>query len=129
MSSPAIQAIAPFFIVADVGRSIGFYRDRLGFQVAFAEPAETPFFAILNRDGATLFVKQGGAGPLPNPVRDPGAKWDAYLYAPDPEALAAEFTASAAPFRTPLGVTSENLLGFEIADPDGYVLFFGWPRE
>ena len=48
---------------------------------------------------------------------------------PDPDALAAEFTSRAVPFRTPLGTNSDNLRGFEVQDADGYVLYFGrpWP--
>ena len=30
-----------------------------------------------------------GVAPLPNPTRHSDAKWDAYLYVPDPDALAA----------------------------------------
>lgn len=66
----------------------------------------------MRRDGAMLFVKAGKASSLPNPARDPEMRWDAYCHASDPEALAAEL-----------------LRGFEIADPDGYVPFFGRPRN
>ena len=77
-----------------------------------------------------IFVKHGheSATPSPNSSRDPWTKWDAYLYVPDPEALASEFAGNGATFHKPLGITSENLLGFEMRDPDGYVLFFGRPN-
>ena len=32
-----------------------------------------------------------GVDPLPNYKRERGARWDAYLYVPDPDALAAKF--------------------------------------
>ena len=123
-------AISPFFIVTDVGRSIGFYRDRLGFEVAFQEPAADPFFAIVVRDGAQLFLKDVGreTPPSPNPTRHPDARWDAYVYAPDPDGLAAEFAGDGAAFSQPLQDTHDGLRGFEVTDPDGYVLFFGRPR-
>ena len=54
--------------------------------------------------------------------------WDAYVYAPDPDALAAAFAAHGAPFSKPLQDTHDGLRGFEICDPNGYVLFFGRPR-
>jgi hypothetical protein len=37
--------------------------------------------------------------------------------------------ARGAVFKTPLGDTSDGLRGFEVADPDGHVLFFGRPRQ
>jgi hypothetical protein len=47
---------------------------------------------------------------------------------PDPDALAAEFADHGAAFGAPLKDTRDGLRGFEIYDPDGYVLFFGRPR-
>ena len=32
MSRPNTQAISPFFIVSNVDQTIGFYRDKLGFE-------------------------------------------------------------------------------------------------
>ena len=124
-----MQAISPFFIVSEVDRTIAFYRDKLGFETRFQEPAENPFFAIVGRDGTQLFLKSGqNVSPLPNPMRHPYMRWDAYVDAPDPDALAAEFAARGAAFSEPLKDTHDGLRGFEICDPDGYVLFFGRPR-
>ena len=94
MARPTTASISPFFIVSDVGRTIAFYCGKLGFEVTFQEPDQNPFFAIVRRDGAQLFVKavDEKTPPLPNSRRHPSARWDAYVYAPDPDALAAEFT-------------------------------------
>ena len=130
MTRSTIESISPFFIVDSVNRSIAFYRDRLGFEVTHQEapaPDPDPFFAILCRDGAMLFLK-GSGDPLPNPKRYSWARWDAYVYVPDPNALAAEFAGRGATFSEPLEDTHDGLRGFEITDPDGYVLFFGHPR-
>jgi hypothetical protein len=54
-------------------------------------------------------------------------RWDAYVYAPEPDALAVEFANHGAAFSAPLKDTHDGLRGFEICDPDGYVLFFGRP--
>ncbi len=130
MPQPVTSAISPCFIVTDVERAIAFYRDRLGFQVTFLAPEEKPFFAILVRDGAQLFIKsEGGVEPLPNSARHPHMRLDAFVYAPDPDALAADFIAHGASFSQPLEDTHDGLRGFELTDPDGYVLFFGRPRE
>jgi catechol 2,3-dioxygenase-like lactoylglutathione lyase family enzyme len=123
------RAISPFFIVGNVDRTIAFYRDKLGFATRFKEPDEAPFFAILSRDGGQILVKSDPeVAPLPNPVRHPAMRWDAFVYAPDPDALAAEFALRGAAFSRPLEDTHDGLRGFEISDPDGYVLFFGRPK-
>jgi catechol 2,3-dioxygenase-like lactoylglutathione lyase family enzyme len=123
------QAISPFFIVGNVDRTIAFYRDKLGFETRFQEPDRDPFFAIIGRDGVQILVKSGKeVSPLPNPKRHPSMRWDAFVYAPEPDALAAEFAEQGAGFSKSLEDTRDGLRGFEICDPDGYVLFFGRPR-
>jgi catechol 2,3-dioxygenase-like lactoylglutathione lyase family enzyme len=126
-TSPALAAISPFFIVRDVSESIAFYRDLLGFEVAFLTPEDAPFFAIVRRDRAQLMLKALGVRPLPNPKQHPLARWDAFILAPDPDAVAAEFGARGVTLRAPLDDTEDQLRGFELEDPDGYVLFFGRP--
>lgn len=130
MTRAAIDSISPFFIVARVDRSVSFYRDALGFEIMFQEPPAPdpdPFFVIVHRDGAMLFLK-GNGDPLPNSKRYSWARWDAYLYVPDPDALAAELAGRGATFSEPLKDTQDGLRGFEMTDPDGHVLFFGRPR-
>jgi catechol 2,3-dioxygenase-like lactoylglutathione lyase family enzyme len=129
MTRPTTERISPFFIVSNVDRTIAFYRDKLGFETTFQEPDQDPFFAIVCRDGAQLFVKSDqNVTPLPNPKRHPSMRWDAYVYVPNPDALAAEFVEHGAAFSVPLKDTHDGLRGFELTDPDGYVLFFGRPR-
>jgi catechol 2,3-dioxygenase-like lactoylglutathione lyase family enzyme len=128
VTRPVLEGMCPFFIVSHVPRTIAFYCDKLGFETRFQESDHEPFFAIVGRDGAMLFVKAGEAAPLPNPVRDPAMRWDTYVVVPDPDALAAEFEGRGVAFSVPLKDTQDGLRGFEIADPDGYILFFGRPR-
>jgi catechol 2,3-dioxygenase-like lactoylglutathione lyase family enzyme len=129
MTRPAMQGISPSIIVSNVDETIAFYRDKLGFEIRFQEPDRNPFFAIIGRDGAQILVKsQKDVSPLPNSRRHPFMRWDAFVYVPDPDALAAEFADHGAAFSEPLKDTHDGLRGFEISDPDGYVLFFGRPR-
>ena len=127
MTRPAINGIAPFFIVRNAGAAVAFYCDKLGFDVIYQEPKHDPFFAIVCRGGAMLMVKKVEVDPTPNPTRDSAARWDAYVNVPDPDALAAEFTSRGVVFSVPLQDTHEGLRGFELKDADGYVLFFGRP--
>jgi catechol 2,3-dioxygenase-like lactoylglutathione lyase family enzyme len=129
MIRSVIGGISPFFIVADVDAALAFYRDQLGFEVTFRGPEEEPFFGIVRRDGAMIMFKDVGVPPLPNCQREAGARWDAYLYVPDPDVLAGEFESRGVGFSAPLKDTGDGLRGFELRDVDGYVLFFGRPRS
>jgi catechol 2,3-dioxygenase-like lactoylglutathione lyase family enzyme len=128
MTRPDISSIAPFFIVRDIAAALSFYRDRLGFDITFQGPVDDVFFGIVCRGGAMIMLKNVGVDPLPNHKREPGARWDAYLNVPDPDALAAEFVSRHIEFSQPLKDDDDGLRGFELTDADGYVLFFGRPR-
>jgi len=129
MSQSATASISPFFIVGNVERTIAFYRDKLGFEATYREPAEAPFFAIIRRDGVQIILKSDkDVAPLPNSERHAAMRWDAFVFAPDPDALAVDFAGSGAAFSSPLQDTHDGLRGFELKDPDGYVLFFGRPK-
>ena len=125
-----ISSISPFFIVSSLARSLAFYRGALGFELTFRTPETAPFFAIVRRDGAQLFLKEIGeqVAPLPNSQRHAWAQWDAFVLVPAPDTLAAEFASRGTASCTPLADTEDGLRGFEVRDPDGYVLFFGHPR-
>jgi catechol 2,3-dioxygenase-like lactoylglutathione lyase family enzyme len=128
-----ITGIAPFFIVRNVPAALSFYRDRLGFEITFQGPSDDDiFFGIVQRGAAMIIVKEIGVDPVPNYTRDIKkgiARWDAYLHVADPDALAAEFASRNVEFFTPLRVNDDGLLGFEIKDADGYLLYFGRPQH
>jgi catechol 2,3-dioxygenase-like lactoylglutathione lyase family enzyme len=131
MTKTDITGIAPFFIVKNVPVALSFYRDRLGFDIAYQGPSEDDiFFGIVQRGAAMIFLKDIGVDPVPNYTRDIKkgiARWDAYIRVPDPDALAAEFSSRNVEFFIPLkeGYSDDGLRGFEVKDADGYLLFFG----
>ncbi len=56
--------VSPRLPVADLGRTIAFYRDLLGFRAGGGWPADKPTFAILDRDGLALqFYVPGPENP------------------------------------------------------------------
>ena len=122
-----IASIVPFFIVKDIMPSIDFYRDQLGFRLEYIGPPDDPYFAMVSRDSVSIMLKAitPEVGPVPNDTRHPWARWDAYVYTPDPDALFEEFTGRGVIFKETLGINSDNLRGFEVRDADGYVLYFG----
>ena len=81
-----------------------------------------------------IILKAIGVDPVPNYTRDIKqgiARWDAYLYVPDPDALAAEFSSRNIEFFKTIKDSEDGddgLRGFEIKDADGYILFFGRPQ-
>jgi catechol 2,3-dioxygenase-like lactoylglutathione lyase family enzyme len=132
MTQATISSISPFFIVSHVPSSLAFYRDRLGFEITFQGPdPDDIFFGIVRRGGAQILFKDVGVPPVPNCTRDIKqgiARWDAFVFVPDPDALAAEFASRNVEFLQPLNDTEDGLRGFELKDADGYVLFFGRTR-
>ena len=129
MNKTEIAGIAPFFIVKNVPTALSFYRDRFGFDITFEGPSEDDiFFGIVQRGAAMIMMKAIGVDPVPNYTRDIKqgiARWDAYLYVPDPDALAAEFLSRNVEFFQALADNDDGLRGFEVKDADGYMLFFG----
>lgn len=133
MTKTEISGIAPFFIVKNVPVALAFYRDQLGFDITFQGPSEDDiFFGIVQRGAAMIMMKDIGVDPVPNYTRDIKqgiARWDAYLYVPDPDALAAEFSLRNVEFFTPLMNNDDGLRGFEVKDADEYLLYFGCPKH
>ena len=136
MTKAEITGIAPFFIVKNVPAALSFYRDSLGFDIVFQGPSDNDiFFGIVKRGAAMIILKDIGVDPVPNYTRDIKkgiARWDAYIYVPDPDALAAEFSSRNVEFFKTLKDSEDGddgLRGFEIKDADGYILFFGRPQD
>ena len=132
MFKPTLTCIAPCFVSRDVPATLAFYRDQLGFEITFQGPEPSDiFFGIVQRGGAMIMFKSIGVEPIPNYTRDikkGNAPWDAYIHTPDPDALASEFASRNVPFFRPIHNNSDNLRGFEIQDPNGYILYFGRPH-
>jgi catechol 2,3-dioxygenase-like lactoylglutathione lyase family enzyme len=122
-----LESVCPFFIVKDIEPSLAFYVDKLGFKVTFKGPDDDPYFGIVERDGAWFMLKAitPEVRPVPNHTRHGWARWDAYVYVPEVDALYKEYTSRGIVFDSPLDVNSDNLRGFELLDSDGYRLYFG----
>ncbi len=116
----AIQQAVPVLRVADVGRSMEWYRGTLGF-VGDPFPAAPPYqFAILRHGPVELMLRRGSP-----PVRSAPRQydWDVYLRLEGSRfrEVFAQFNARGIVTRR-LEQMFYGLAEFEITDPDGYVL-------
>jgi hypothetical protein len=122
--------ISPSFIVSNINNSVSFYVNQLGFEVRYTGPENDPFFAIVGRDHISIMLKAiaDNIKPVPNHTRHEWARWDAYVFTEEPDALFKEYSSSGVIFRQSIRNDDDGLRGFEVADADGYVLFFGCPK-
>jgi catechol 2,3-dioxygenase-like lactoylglutathione lyase family enzyme len=118
----------PVLQVADVARSIAWYRSVLGF-IADPFPEAPPHsFAILLRDNAEIMLQcaRHDATDLTDAAAPPNSGWAVYLRLTGGRLLA---LAEAVRAHTPVLRGPERMLygqvEFEVADPDGYRLCMG----
>jgi lactoylglutathione lyase len=113
----------PILQVADLRRSLGFYRDLLGFEVTYSFPSEgDPQFVSLAIDGGKL-----GLGTTEEAVQSRSTSL--WLYADDVDTAVAELKEAgvrvvAEPADQPWGERVAS-----VADPDGYVVHIGAPSS
>ena len=126
-----LASINPFFIVENLQASIAYYIERLGFQVDFQGPDEEPYYGRVSRDGIGIMLKAivPDVLPRPNRTRHKWARWDAFIYALDPDSLFNELKQRGVSFVTELSFIDDGLWGFEVTDADGYVLAFAKVRK
>jgi len=110
--------LAPVFVVRDIGASVAWYRDRLGFEIAFVygEPA---FYAGVCRGEATIHLQAASATK-----RQPGQS-AANIFTADVDAYYAEIEQRYATAETPPDDRPYGMRDFDIRDPDGNSLCFG----
>ena len=130
-ASRNLTSINPFFIVENLQVSITYYVERLGFQIDFQGPESDPYYARVSRDGIGIMLKaiHPDVLPRPNRTRHEWARWDAFIYALNPDELFDEFRRRGVSFVTELSFIDDGLWGLEVTDADGYVLAFAQVRK
>jgi len=124
-SRPSLTYLAPVFRVADLDRSIAFYRDQLGFELEFSYEN---FYASVHRDGCYIHLNCAPPTPRDQRAFERAEHLDACAVISGAETLAAEFSTAGATFsvlprRMPYGVE------FYVRDPDGYIIGFIQPSS
>ena len=131
------MALVPELAVADLGRSLAFYR-ALGFQTLWGRPEEG--FACIERDGARLMLDEIGGGrdldfggSLEHPLGR-GVNLEIAVTAVEPlerscRRLGARLVLPLEDRAYRVGNREARVRQFAVADPDGYVLRFSMPMD
>jgi catechol 2,3-dioxygenase-like lactoylglutathione lyase family enzyme len=115
---------APTFVVSDVGATVRWYQEHLGFE-AYAFPKQEPFvFASVVRDGVEILLLriEGYQKPDLSPLR-PAGLWDAYIRMEGVREFY-ESLRDKIPIKMPLVRQRYGDTEFKVQDPNGYVLVF-----
>jgi catechol 2,3-dioxygenase-like lactoylglutathione lyase family enzyme len=119
-----LHRLTPMLSVADLGRTIAFYCNDLGFQCVHKFGDPDPVWCHLKRDAVELMFNQPPAAEMAELPRRAKDFQVFYFYPDDIVAQHATWKAKGLPV-TDLRVTSYGMKEFELRDPDGYWLWFG----
>jgi uncharacterized glyoxalase superfamily protein PhnB len=113
----------PNIVVADLARSLAFYRDLLGFSVDVTVPDEPPFmFALMQRDGIEVFLNDVKAAGHESIAAGKGGM-SLYFDITGLHELHGALQGKANVVM-PLEKKFYGVTEFAITDPDGYILTF-----
>ena len=122
-----LSSLTPNLIVADVERSIAFYRDVLGFTVQTTVPDASPYvFAILRSGSVEVFLNSPGPAFEEYPVlkdRPIGGTLTLFIHITGIQA-AYESLKTRVNVVMPLEKKWYGPTEFACTDPDGYVITF-----
>lgn len=119
MATPKIESISPSFAVHDLTEALRFYRDTLGFDVAWTW-GEPPDLAAVCRDSVSItLAKREDA--------QPSGRSRAYLTVAGIDDYHALLERAGANIVVPIGDRPYGMRDFGIADPFGNRLDFGEP--
>jgi predicted enzyme related to lactoylglutathione lyase len=121
-----LTGISPVLLVADIERSVEYYRDRLGFECeTYGDPAD---FATARRDEATLLLALCTEPDriVPN-WKIVDKAWNAYIRVDDADAVYAEVQARGAGIDDTIYDAPHGFREFGVQDPDGHDIAFGQP--
>jgi catechol 2,3-dioxygenase-like lactoylglutathione lyase family enzyme len=117
----------PVLRVRDVATTVAWYRRHLGFA-ADVFPERAPHeFAIIERDGVQLLVREAKGHVRPRD--DDHTGWDLYMWVDGADLARLEVSvALTGNIVRPLSPMGDTMAELEVRDPDGYVLCIGGPR-
>ena len=116
-----LRVAYPQVFVTDIARAVAFYRDRLGFSVAYLY-GEPPFYGLVTRDGVGLNLRHVD-GPVIDRSHDESLL-TAGIPVDDVGALYEELQTQGAHFAQALKSQPWGTTDFVVEDPDGNLLCF-----
>ena len=121
------QSVAVVFPVSDIGATIRWYEEQLGF-IGDPFPASEPYvFGILRRDNVEIMLQRVAGYEKPDLYNSrPGGVWDAYFRVEGVKDLF-ESVKDEATIVQPLRRQPYGNWEFEVRDPNGYLLVFSEP--
>jgi catechol 2,3-dioxygenase-like lactoylglutathione lyase family enzyme len=131
VTRPTLTGTEAQLFVADVTASCAFYKDKLGFTVAFAN-GEPPFYAQVARDGARLNLRHMDEPVFVAGIREREGLLSASLTlgsAGETKQLFDAYRASGVTFNQVLKRESWDATTFVVKDPDGNLILFAGPAD
>ena len=129
------KKITPNLVVADLDKSLKFYRDILGFSISQTVPDKPPFiFAWMKRGEAELFLNvnmppQPGEPDLYAGKPIGGGTLSLYLVMEGIDELYASVQQQKIPIVIAMHTQFYGMKEFAVRDPDGYLLIFAEPAK
>lgn len=127
----ALKKLTPNLIVADVARSVAWYRDVLGFEVDATVPEAAPYvFAIVRSGHVEIFLNAPEPAVAEYPAftdRPIGGTLTLFIEVADIAAAHASLEGRV-PIVMPLEKKWYGVTEFAFTDPDGYVITFAQPE-
>ena len=117
-----VQELWPLLFVADIERSLAFYRDQLGFSlVGNANSEGRTYWCRLQRGGASIMLQRAEAEDGPAEGRGRGVGF--YFVCDDADAVYAELTGRGLKLDPPK-TTYYGMRQVFVPEPDAYVICF-----
>jgi len=122
-----LNSLTPNLVVADVGRSVAFYRDLLGFSVEQTVPDDAPYvFAIMRSGPVEVYLNAPGPATAEYPAfagRPIGGTLTLFIRVTGVRAIH-EALQSRVDIVMPLEKKWYGVTEFACTDPDGYLITF-----
>ena len=121
---PTLTGASPVLLVADIDRSVAYYRDRLGFECSvYGEPSD---FATATRDDAVILLAlcREPERIVPN-WKIVDMTWNVYIRVDDADAIYAEVQERGAGIDYTIYDAPHGFREFGVTDPDGHDIAFG----
>jgi predicted enzyme related to lactoylglutathione lyase len=125
---PRLTGVSPVLLVADIERSLDYFREKLGFETeAYGDP---PDFAAVRRDDAAILLALTDRAEqiVPN-WKIQHNIWNAYIRVEGVDALYEEVQQRGAEIDYTIYDAPHGFREFGVQDPDGHDIAFGQPLD